>query len=118
MKLSKQQMQESGMVDYVTLLGAVEEIKRSVNSAKLVNNYSVLLFDNVYMIIDYNNQYINHECPSRYSMFLSSDFVFRIISNKIQILKSRMPIDDAHKIFEKRGIMVHQTSTWSHIDEE
>lgn len=118
MKLSKEKMQESGTIDYVTLLGAVEAVKRVVHPNKDANDYSVLLFDSVYFVVDYNTNFTDHECPSRYSLLNKSDFVFRIASNQVEILKSRMGIEDARKIFETRGITVYRTCARSHVDEE
>ncbi len=118
MKLSKEKMQESGTIDYVTLLSAVEELKCVINPTKESDSYSVLLFDSVYFFVDYDSNYTDHECPSRYSLLDKSDFVFRIVSNQIEILKSRMKIDDAREIFVRRGITVHRTCIRSQVDEE
>lgn len=118
MKLSKEKMQESGTIDYVTLLGAVEEIKRTIHPDKAAKDYSVLLFDSVYFVVDYNANYTDHACPSRYSLLQTSDFVFRIASNQVEILKSRMGLDSARNIFENRGIVVYRTCARTHVDEE
>ena len=118
MRLSKEKMQESGAIDYVTLLGAVEEIKRVIHPQKEANDYSVLLFGSVYFVVDYDANYTDHECPSRYSLLQNSDFIFRIASNQVEILKSRMMIEEARGIFESRGITVYRTCARSHVDEE
>ena len=118
MKLSKEKMQESGTIDYVTLLSVVEELKRKVNPNKPAKDYSVLLFDSVYFIVDYDMRYVNHTCPTRYSLLHTSDFVFRIASNQIEILKSRIELEKAREIFENQGIMVYRTCARSHIGEE
>lgn len=117
MKLTKEKMRESGTIDYVTLLGAIEAVKRSMNPDH-ANDYSVLLFDSVYFILDYTTNYTDHACPSRYSLLQTSDFVFRIASNQVEILKSSLGIDDAKGIFQDRGIAVYRTCARSHIDEE
>jgi hypothetical protein len=114
MKLLKQQAIESGMIDYDALTSVIQEIKAAINPD---NNHNVLLIDNLYFIIDYNN-ISDRKFPSRYRLLYSSDFVFRIIYNQIEILKSRIPLNCAIEKFENYGILVYQTTTPSHIDEE
>lgn len=117
MNLSKETMRESGTIDCVTLHEAIESFKKDLKGAK-ADDYTVLLFDSVYFIVDYATHYTNHECPSRYSLLQTSDFVFRIASNQVEILKSRMDIPTARDIFESRGIVVYRTCVRSQIDEE
>ena len=106
-------MQESGTIDYITLLGAVEKIKRALDPDL---DYSVLLFDNVYFVVYY--QYVAHECPTRYNLLCSSDFVFRIVYNEVEIVKTKLDLADAKNIFETCGIHVYRTCNMVHIDEE
>lgn len=113
MKLTLERMQESGTIDYVTLLGAVEKIKRALDASR---DYAVLLFDNAYFIVYYD--YAEHVCPSRYTLLANSDFVFRIVYNEVEIIKSKLAMEDARDIFETCGIHVFRTCSMVHIDEE
>lgn len=118
MKLPKETMKESGTIDYLALLSAVEMIKLRINPYKSDTKYSVLLFDSVYFIMDYKNTYKNHECPSRYSLLSKSDVVFRIVADQIEIIKSRIDINTIREVFESRGIVVYRVCAPSTYDEE
>lgn len=118
MKLSKETMKESGTIDYLALLSAIEAIKHHINTNKSATEYSVLLFDSVYFIMDYKNTYRNHECPSRYSLLSKSDMVFRIVADQIEVMKSRISLDIIREIFESRGIVVYRVCAPSTYDEE
>lgn len=119
MILSKEKMHESGTIDYVTLLGAIEEIKHKLPSiaGKKQSDYSVLLFDSVYFILDYTH-YPEHTCPTRYNLLQTSDVVFRLMADQIEVLKNRLSSAEMRDIFERRGIHVYRMCNQIHIDEE
>lgn len=114
-KLDVKTMVQSNMIDHIVLLGAIEEIKRALQPKN--NNYNVLLYDNLYLIIDYKLM-INTEYPKTFQLYTNSDFVFKLEGCNVNILKNRISFDKARAIFEKRSISVLPDRHISLIDEE
>lgn len=120
MKITSEQMHESGTIDLVSLLSAIEEIKRT--DSKLfdsnANELSTLIVDNIYFILNYDLAFSEHYCPSRMELLARSEYAFRIIGDRVDMVKSKIFFDEYKNIFNARGIQLYHATAITRIDEE